>query len=140
MTVAKIVPDSVICLISSLYFHGLTTQIPHFVYLAVKKGYTPPKVDYPPVKFFWFSVPYFNLGIETHKLQGITVRCYSREKSIVDCFRYRNRIGIDVAIEALKKYWEQGNARLDLIMKFAKAGRISKIIKPYIEAIINESS
>lgn len=140
VTVAKKVPDSVICLISALFFHRLTTQIPHFVYLAVKKGYKPPRVDYPPVKFFWFSEPYFGLGIESHKLQGVSVHCYSREKTIVDCFRYRNRIGIDVAIEALKKYWEQGKPRLDLIMKFAKAGRVAKIIKPYIETVINESS
>lgn len=140
VTVTKKVPDGVICLISALFFHHLTTQIPHFVYLAVKRGHKPPKVDYPPVKFFSFSTPYFELGIESHTLEGVMVRCYSREKTIVDCFRYRNRIGIDVAIEALKKYWQSGKPRLDLIMKFAQAGRVAKIIKPYIETVINESS
>lgn len=140
VTIAKKMPYGVICLISALFFHKLTTQIPHFVYLAVKKGYKPPKINYPPVQFFWLSDPYFELGIESYELHGVTVRCYSREKTIVDCFRYRNKIGIDVAIEALKKYWRQGKPKLDLIMKFAQAGRVAKIIKPYIEAVINESS
>ncbi|MCI0382264.1 MAG: type IV toxin-antitoxin system AbiEi family antitoxin domain-containing protein [Chlamydiae bacterium] len=140
VTVAKKIPDGVICLISALFFHKLTTQIPHFIYLAVKKGYKPPKVNYLPIRFFWFSNINFPLGIESHRLHGVTIHCYSREKTIVDCFRYRDKIGIDVAIEALKKYWQQGNPRLDLIMKFAKAGRVEKIIKPYIEAVINESS
>lgn len=140
ITIARKVPTGVICLISALFFHGLTTQIPHFVYLAVKKGYRPPKIDYPPTHFYWFSNPIFNVGIETHKLGGVTVRCYSKEKTIVDCFRFRNKIGIDVAIEALKKYWQQGKPKLNLITKFAKTGRIAKSIKPYIESVINESS
>ncbi|MGE5196578.1 MAG: type IV toxin-antitoxin system AbiEi family antitoxin domain-containing protein, partial [Anaerolineae bacterium] len=88
----------------------------------------------------WFSNSIFGLDIETHELEGVTVRCYSKEKTIVDCFRFRNKIGIDVAIEALKKYWQQGKPNLNLIMKFAKIGRIEKIIKPYIETVINESS
>lgn len=140
VTIARKVPDGVICLISALFFHKLTTQIPHFVYLAVKPGYKPPKIDYPPVHFYWFSKSIFELGIEIHEMKGIPVRCYSKEKTIVDCFRYRNKIGIDVAIEALKKYWLQGHPKLDLIMKHAKTCRIEKIIKPYIETIINESS
>jgi predicted transcriptional regulator of viral defense system len=140
VTVAKKVPEGVVCLISALYFHGLTTQIPHYVYLAVKKGYKPPKVEHPPVQFFWFSDSSFKQGIESHDLDGVIVRCYSREKTIVDCFKYRNKIGVDVAIEALKKYWQQGKPRLDLIRKFGKACRVERIMKPYIETVINESS
>lgn len=138
--VARKVPRGVICLISSLFFHKLTTQIPHVVYLAVKQGYKPPKIDFPPVHFYWLSAAIFDLGIEVHELNGVLIRCYSKEKTIVDCFRFRNRVGIDVAIEALKKYWQQGRPKLDLIMKFARAGRVAKIIMPYIETIINESS
>jgi predicted transcriptional regulator of viral defense system len=140
VTVAKKVPNGVICLISALFFHKLTTHIPHFIYLAVRQGYKPPKIGYPPTRFYWFSNSIFDLGIETYELEGVTVRSYSKEKTIVDCFRFRNKIGIDVAIEALKKYWQQGLPKLDLIMQFARTGRIEKIIKPYIEAIINESS
>lgn len=140
VTIAKKVPKGVFCLISALFFHRLTTQIPHFVYVAVPKGYKPPKIDYPPTRFYWFSPSMYDAGIETHRLEGVTLRCYSKEKTIVDCFRFRNKIGIDVAIEALKKYWQQGQPNLKLIMQFAKIGRIEKIIKPYIETVINESS
>ncbi len=140
VSIASKVPNGVICLISALFFHKLTTQIPHFIYIAVRQGYKPPKIDYPPARFYWFSNSIFELGIEVHELDGIPVRFYSKEKTIVDCFRFRNKIGIDVAIEALKKYWQQGRPNLDLILKFAKIGRIEKIIKPYIETIINESS
>lgn len=140
VTIVMKIPSAVVCLISALYFHKLTTQIPHFIYIAVKQGYKPPKIDYPPVKFFWFTANIHEDGIEIHNLEGIEVKCYSKEKTLVDCFRYRNKIGIDVAIEALKKYWQQGHPRLDLIMKHAKHGRIEKIIKPYIETVINESS
>lgn len=140
VTVAKKVPSGVVCLISALYFYKLTTQIPHFIYLAVKQGYKPPKVNYPPIKFFWFTANLYEEGVESYDLEGVTIRCYSKEKTVVDCFRYRNKIGIDVAIEALKKYWQKGCPRLDLIMKFAKIGRIEKVMKPYIETVINESS
>lgn len=140
VSIARKVPTGVVCLISALFFHKLTTQIPHFIYLAVRQGYKPPKIDTPPTRFYWFSHSLFELGIETHKLEGVDVRCYSKEKTIVDCFRFRHKIGIDVAIEALKKYWQQSKPRLDLIMKFARIGRIEKIIKPYIETVINESS
>lgn len=140
VSIVRKVPTGVICLISALFFHKLTTEIPHFIYLAVRQGYKPPKINYPPIRFYWFSDSIFELGIEIHELEGVSVRCYSMEKTIVDCFRFRNKIGIDVAIEALKKYWQQRGANLDLIMKFAKIGRIEKIIKPYIETVINESS
>ncbi len=140
VTVAKKVPSGVICLISALYFHGLTTQIPHFVYLAVKQGYKPPKITYPPVTFFWFTASIHEDGIESYELDGVQVKCYSKEKTLVDCFRYRHKIGIDVAIEALKKYWLQGHPKLDMILKHAKIGRMEKVIKPYIETVINESS
>lgn len=140
VTIAKKVPYGTICLISSLFFHNLTTQIPHFIYIAVEQGRNPPKITYPPVKYFRFSNSMLKLGIETHKLEGVSVKCYSKEKTIVDCFRFRNKIGIDVAIEALKKYWQQGKPKLDLIIKYAEAGRVEKIIRPYIETVINESS
>lgn len=138
VTVTKKVPFGVICLVSALFFHRLTTQIPHFIYVAVKQGYKPPKINYPPVKFFWFSESTYSDGIESHDLEGVSVSCYSKEKTLVDCFRHRNKIGIDVAIEALKKYWQQGQPKLDLIMHYAKNSRVEKIIKPYLEVIINE--
>lgn len=139
VTIAKKVPSGVICLVSALFFHRLTTQIPHFIYVAVKQGYKPPKIDYPPVKFFWYSESNFSTGMESHNLEGVAVACYSKEKTLVDCFKHRNKIGIDVAIEALKKYWQQGQPKLKVLMNYAKISRVDRIIKPYLEVIINES-
>ena len=137
--IEKRIPNGTLFLISALYFHGLTTEIPHYVYLALKKGYKPPQINYPPVKFHWLSPKIFELGIEAHEINGVTLKCYSKEKTIVDCFRFRNEIGIDTAIEALKKYYRQGSPKWELIEKYAGICRVKKIITPYIEAILNES-
>lgn len=140
VTVAKKVPKGVICLISALFFHRLTTQIPHFIYVAVKQGYKPPKLNYPPAKFFWFSESTLDSGIETHLLEGVSVFCFSKEKTLVDCFKHRNKIGgIEVVLEALRKYWQQGHPRLDLIMNYAKKSHVEKTLKPYLEVIVNET-
>ena len=136
--VTKKVPNGVICLISALYFHRLTNQIPHCIHVAIPQHVKAPKIDYPPVRFYWFSKKMWESGIEEHALGGIKV--YSREKTIVDCFKHRNKVGVEVAIEALKNYWENGNTNLEKIQQFAKISKVDKIIKPYLETIINEQS
>jgi len=136
VTVAKMVPSGVICLVSALFFHHLTTQIPHYVYVAIDQGATAPKVIYPPVQFFWFSSRSFKEGIEIHFLGGIKVKCYNKEKTLADCFKYRNKIGLDVALEALKNYLTSPDIKLDKLKEYAIICRVEKIMKPYIEAFL----
>ena len=138
VTIVKKIPKGIICLISALYFHNLTTQIPHFIFIALPQGYKPPKIEYPPAKFFWFSKGTHETGIEIHKFKNICVQIYSKEKTIVDCFKHRNKIGLEVAIEALRIYWRQKKTNIDEIIRFAKISKVEKTLKPYLETIINE--
>ena len=134
--VAIKIPKSVICLISALSFHGLTTQIPHEVSIALRKNDYYPKHEYPPVRVFWFSDKSFAAGIEIHTTDGVDFRIYSPEKTIADCFKYRNKIGIDVAIEALKLYKERKKVRLGDLLRFAQIDRVENIIQPYLAAVL----
>ncbi len=130
------VRNSVICLISALAFHGITTQIPHAIYLALRQGGRPPKLDHPPIRIFWFEGPAFSEGIETHDIDGVPVRIYNLEKTLADCFKHRNKIGIDVAVEALKLYRKHKPLRADELVRYAKICRVEKIMRPYLEAIL----
>lgn len=132
--VAARVPDGVICLISALSFHEITTQIPHEVYLAIPRRKQSPRIDFPPVRAFHFSDETISAGVEIHDLGGIEAKVFSRGKTIADCFKFRNRIGLDVAIEGLKMYLK-GNGSRPKILEYARVCRVEKIIAPYLEAI-----
>jgi len=106
--VALRIPKGVICLISALSYHNLTTQIPHQVYVALPLDAEKPRLTYPPVRLFWLSKPVHSSGVEEHRLDGAVVSIYSREKMIADSFKYRNKIGLDIALEALKEGISQG--------------------------------
>lgn len=134
--VAIKIPKAVICLISALAFHRLTTQIPHEVSIALKKDDHPPRLDYPPVRVFWFSNEAYAAGIEIHKTDGVSFRIYSAEKTIVDCFKFRNKIGLNIATEALRLFTERKKLRLDEIARFARICRVQNIIRPYLEAVL----
>jgi len=123
-------------LISALAFHDITTQIPHEVYIAVERGSRPPKVDYPPVRVFRFTGETFKTGIETHQIEGVQLRIYSPEKTIADCFKYRNKIGLDTAIEALKLYREKKRFKTGDLMQFARVCRVGKVMRPYLEVLL----
>ena len=138
VTVALAIPHGVICLISALAFHRLTTQIPRQVDVACKRGAKRPILQYPPLRLFWYSAASFECGIERHELDSVQVQIYSPEKTIVDCFKYRKRIGLDVVIEALKTYWNERRGSVDQLMEFAAVCRMTKIIRPYIESVIHE--
>lgn len=138
--VSKKVPGGVICLISALYFHRLTVQIPRWVDVAVPQKYRPPVITYPPVHFHWYSERVLETGVELHDFNGAPVLIYSPEKTIVDCFRLRRKIGIDVAIEALKTYWHERQINLDLLWKLAKVSRMQRIMKPYLESVMHDQS
>jgi predicted transcriptional regulator of viral defense system len=136
VAVALRAPDGVICLISALAFHELTTQIPHEVYLAIARGAEPPRIDYPPVRAFWFSGPSFSEGIETHRLDGVPIRIYCREKTIADSFRYRNKIGLDTCLEALRLYKQQRRINTDALLRYARVRGVTRVLTPYLEAIL----
>ncbi|MFH0800564.1 MAG: type IV toxin-antitoxin system AbiEi family antitoxin domain-containing protein [Pseudomonadota bacterium] len=134
--VASKCPGGVICLISALSFHGVTTQIPHQVDVALMRGRRPPRITYPPIRVFRFGKEAFGDGIETHTIDHVTVRVYSVAKTIADCFKFRNRIGIDVAVEALKLSRERRKATPAKIMEYARICRVERVIQPYLEAMI----
>jgi len=134
VAVALKVPGGVICLISALSFHGISTQIPHAVYVALKRGAEAPRLAYPTVRTFWFSGEAFTAGVEQHLVDGATVRVYSAEKTLADCFKYRNKIGMDTVLEALTLYREQQKPRLRELNHFARICRVENIMHPYIEA------
>lgn len=136
ITVALKIPKGVICLISALAFHELTTQIPHEVYVALPQGAEKPRLDHPPTRFAWFKEPAFGSGIENHKIDGVSVRVYGPEKTVADCFKARNKIGLDVAIEALKLCRQKKRSSPGTLLKYAKVCRVDKIMKPYLEAIL----
>jgi len=136
ISVSKRVPNGVICLISALAFYEITTQIPHEVYLAVSRNSQVPRIDYPPVRIFRFSSSAFTEGIELQKADGMSIRMYSPAKTVVDCFKYRNKIGLDVAVEALKLYRETKLFGVDEMIYFARVCRVARVMRPYIEAVL----
>lgn len=134
VAVCKRVQNGVICLISALAFHQLTAEIPHEVYLAVLRGKENPKIDYPPTRIFHFSEESFSNGIEEHFSDGNLIKIYSPEKTIADCFKFRNRIGLDIAIEGLRNCLSKNGSRTK-ILEYARICRVEKIIKPYLESM-----
>jgi len=136
VTVASRVPGGVICLISALSFHELTTQIPHEVNVALATGAREPRIDHPPIRTYRFTGESFTEGVETHEIDGVDVRIYSPEKTLADCFKFRNRIGLDTAVEALRSYRELGSIKVGELMQYASICRVKKILQPYLEAIL----
>jgi len=136
VTVALKVPGAVICLISALAFHELTTQVPHAVDIALSKGDEPPRLDYPPLRLFWFSGPAYSEGVDTHVIDGTPVRIYSPEKTIADCFKLRRRVGLDVALEALKAYRQRPGFDPAKLLHYARICRVERAIKPYLEVLL----
>lgn len=130
-------PRAVVCLISALAHHGLTTQIPHVIDIALPSHAKVPKVDGVPLRVFWYPEPSFRAGVEVVAIDDVPVRIYSVEKTIADCFKYRNKIGLDVAIEALRTYRERTRKpNGPTLTKFAEINRVQKIMRPYLEAIL----
>jgi predicted transcriptional regulator of viral defense system len=136
VTVATRVQSGVICLISALAFYEITTQIPHEVHVALKRGAEIPRLEYPPIKIYWFKDQAFTAGVETHKLDGVDIRIYCPEKTLADCFKFRNKIGLDTAVEAVRFYRERRNVNVDALMHFAAICRVEKVMRPYLEAIL----
>lgn len=135
VTIAKRVPGGVLCLVSALAFHDLTTQVPHAMDVALERGARKPRLDYPPTRFYWFSGPAFHRGIEIHRIDGTDVRVYDAEKTLVDCFRYRNQIGMDVVLEALRQWRDRRRRKRDVLLDYARMRRVDRTMRPYLEAL-----
>ncbi len=134
--VAAKAPDAIVCLISALSFHGITTQVPRAVYLAVSRGrYAGLRLRTPPVKIYRFDAATFDQGIETHQIDGVTVRIYGVARTLVDCFKYRNKLGLDIAIEALHFARERKRISNREILHFARLLRQVRVISPYLESV-----
>jgi predicted transcriptional regulator of viral defense system len=129
------VPHGVVCLLSALHFHGLTTQSPHEVWLAIDVKARKPKADWPPLRVVRFSGVALRFGVEEHELEGVTVHVTSKEKTVADCFKYRNKIGLDVALEALRDFLRSKRRSVDALMKAAAASRVTNVMRPYLESL-----
>ncbi|MGE0327958.1 MAG: type IV toxin-antitoxin system AbiEi family antitoxin domain-containing protein [Polyangiaceae bacterium] len=135
LAVASRVPEGVVCLISALSFHELTTQVPHVVQVAIERGARKPRIDYPPTEFRWFSGSAFHQGIEVHSIDGVKLRVYDPEKTLADSFRFRNQLGMEVVLEALRLWREQRNKKLNRLLEYARMRHVERAMRPYLEAL-----
>ena len=134
--VCKRVPRGVVCLLSALQFHDLTTQAPFQVWLAIDRKAWLPKEPQLPIRIVRFSGPALEEGIEEHIIEGVSVKVYNPAKTVADCFKYRNKIGLDVAMESLRECLRERKCKFDQLWEYAKVCRVSKIMKPYMEAMV----
>jgi predicted transcriptional regulator of viral defense system len=136
VVVALRIPQAVICLVSALAFHELTTQIPHVVDLAIDPRARQPVLDQSPLRVFRFSGPAWSEGVKIYRLDHVPVRITQPAKTIADVFKYRNKIGFEVALEALKEYRARRDFDLNQLLKYARICRIEKVMRPYLEALL----
>ena len=133
--VARRVSQGVVCLLSALAFHDIGTQNPFEVWIAIPRGMRHPKLDAPPLRVTTLSGAAYAEGIEEHMIEGVTVRIYGVAKTVVDCFRFRNKIGLDVAMEALRESLRSKKTTISEINRFAKLARLGRVMRPYLEAL-----
>lgn len=134
--VAKKVPRGVIALLSALSFHELTTQNPHAVWLAIDRKARQPVIESLAVRFVYFSGDAMTEGVEEHQLSGISVKIFCPAKTVADCFKYRHKIGLDVALEALKDGWRKKLFTMDELHRYAKVCRVQNVMRPYLESLV----
>ncbi len=135
-TVAARVPHAVICLVSALSFHNLTTQRPATVSIAIASSARSPRIDFPPLSVFRFSEESLSAGVEEHLFDGIAVRIFSPEKTIADCLKFRNKIGFDIFTESLKLYRTRRRFDIDALLRYGRICRVERLMKPYLEALL----
>ena len=136
LEVAKRVPLGVLCLSSALRFHELTTENPFEAWLAIERGAWSPKLDYPPLRVIHFSEASFKFGIETHSMDGGKLRVYSPAKTVADCFKFRSKIGMETAIQALRSAYREKKATMDQLWSSAKVCRVVNVMRPYMESLV----
>ena len=135
--VAQRVPKGVICLLSALNFYQITTEAPFEVWLAVATSSRPPQDKLLPMRIVYMSGLTLIEGVEIYELQGVRVKVFSLAKTVVDCFKYRSKIGLDVALNALKEAWIQQRLQIDELWYYAKICRVKTVISPYLESLVN---
>src|SRR5579859_3136746 len=135
--VAKRVPAGIVCLLSALRFHDLTTQAPFEVWLALPPTARHPRSGSPPLRVVRFSGPALTEGVEEHVIEGVRVRVYNPAKTVADCFKYRNKIGLDVALEALRETWRARRATMDELWHYAEVCRVATVMRPYLESLLS---
>jgi len=136
VTVATRVPSGVICLISALAFYEITTQIPHEVHVALPRGAEEPRLDYPPIRTYRFTGEAFTAGVDAYDIDGVSISIYNPEKTLADCFKFRNKVGLDTVVEAVRFYRERRSIKVDDLMRYAKICRVNRVMRPYLEAIL----
>ncbi len=136
VSVAKRIQKAVICLISALHFYGLTSQIPHKIYIALPQSAEKPRLDFPPLDIIWLSEKTYSAGITEQSIDGIPIKVYSIEKTIADCFKFRNKIGNDVSLEALKEYLKMPQRNIERLVSSARIDRVETLISRYLEALL----
>jgi predicted transcriptional regulator of viral defense system len=133
----KRVPKGIICLLSALRFHDLTTQAPFEVWMAIDRLRRKPNEQRLALRIFRFSGQALQAGVEKHKVEGIEVRVYNPAKTVVDCFKYRNKIGLEVALEALREGWRERRFTMDDLWRYGKICRVTNVMRPYLEALVS---
>jgi predicted transcriptional regulator of viral defense system len=133
--VSKKIPKGVICLLSALRFHGLTTQSPRQIWIAIAEKARRPKLEYPPLRIVRFSEATLKAGVQTHVVEGVKIKVFNPAKTVADCFKYRNKIGLDVALEALREAWRERRATSQELWKYAGVCRVANVMRPYLESL-----
>ena len=133
--VARKHPQAIICLLSALRVHDLTTQAPFEVWIAIPNKAHAPKIDYPPMRIMRFSGAALTEGIEAHRIDGVTVRVTNVARTVADCFKFRNKIGLDVAMEALQEAWRSRRVSMDELWRYGTLCRVANVMRPYMESL-----
>jgi len=133
--VARKHPQAIVCLLSALRFHDLTTQSPFEVWLAIPNKARAPKMDYPPLRIVRFSGAALTRGVEDHVIDGVPVRVTSVARTVADCFKFRSKIGLDVALEALQEAWRSKRVSMDELWRYATVCRVANVMRPYMESL-----
>ena len=134
--VCKLTPNAVVALLSALNYHNMTTQNPHQVWLAIDGKAWRPTISYPPVRFVTMTGEALHAGVDEHSIDGVVIKVFSPAKTVVDCFKYRNKIGLDVALEALREGWSSRKFTIDELLHYAEICRVKNVMQPYIESLV----
>lgn len=134
--VSKLAPKAVVALLSALSYHNMTTQNPHQIWLAIDGKAWRPEISNPPVRFVTMSGKALHAGVETNSIDGVSIKVFCPAKTIADCFKYRNKVGLDVALEALREGWSARQFTMDELLEYAEICRVKKVMQPYIESLV----
>lgn len=136
LVVATRLPKAVICLVSALAFHELTTEVPHEVHVALPRGSGQPRLDHPPLRVVRMADPCLQAGVEVHAADGAELLVYSPAKTVVDCFKFRNLVGLETALAALKALRRRRGFQVEQLLEFARICRVERTLRPYVEAVL----